>query len=205
MKHRVGFTLVEVLVVVVIAVSVTAFAVPLYKKTQERNRFLAAQGMLLDISSAFHSLRADLISTGRTDAIVTAPSSPVQLTTTHQLTTNNTYKKVKGAESLSDTTNVTVSGVPYALFARDYMQPIPYDSGNTYKGYQYYLCPATLHAAKNHCCHLSTIACMRKSSSCAATGTADFQGAYVNEGGLVVPVDKSSTDAEKKSTCAISY
>ena len=39
-----GFTLLEVLIVVVIAVSVAVFAVPAYKKTQDKNRYLAAQG-----------------------------------------------------------------------------------------------------------------------------------------------------------------
>ena len=204
MKHRVGFTLVEVLVVVVIAVSVTAFAVPLYKKTQERNRFLAAQGILMDLSTALQSLRADFISVDRTDG-ATAPAAPAPLTSDHQTSSKSDYQKAQNATSLADDSNVTVARVPYALFARDYMQPIPYDSGSSYKGYQYYICPATLHTQTNHCCHLSTVACMKKKSGCAATTSADFQGAYVNEGGLVVPVDKSSTDEEKKSTCAISY
>ncbi len=51
-----GFTLIEVMIVVVIAVSVAAFAVPAYKKSQEQNRFLAAEGKLLEISSGLHNV-----------------------------------------------------------------------------------------------------------------------------------------------------
>lgn len=51
-----GFTLIEVMIVVVIAVSVAAFAVPAYKKSQEQNRFLAAEGKLLEISSGLQNV-----------------------------------------------------------------------------------------------------------------------------------------------------
>lgn len=54
-----GFTLVEVLVVVVVAVVVTAFAVPAYKKAQARNKKMAASRVLLELSNAFRSLQAD--------------------------------------------------------------------------------------------------------------------------------------------------
>lgn len=51
-RFRGGFTLMEMLVVVVVAVAVTAFAVPMYKKAQERNDFLVAQGILVDVYNA---------------------------------------------------------------------------------------------------------------------------------------------------------
>lgn len=51
-----GFTLIEVMIVVVIAVSVAAFAVPAYKKSQDQNRFLAAEGRLLEIASGLHNV-----------------------------------------------------------------------------------------------------------------------------------------------------
>lgn len=47
-----GFTLLEVLIVVLIAVMVTMFAVPAYRKAQERNRYLAAVGLLMEMASA---------------------------------------------------------------------------------------------------------------------------------------------------------
>lgn len=51
-----GFTLIEVMIVVVIAVSVAAFAVPAYKKSQEQNQYLAAEGKLLELSSGLHNV-----------------------------------------------------------------------------------------------------------------------------------------------------
>lgn len=51
-----GFTLIEIMVVVVIAVTVAAFAVPAYKKSQQRNQFLAAEGKLLEISSGLRNV-----------------------------------------------------------------------------------------------------------------------------------------------------
>ena len=59
-KSNKGFTLLEVLIVVVIAVSVAAFGVPAYKKSQERNRYLAAQGVLMDLGNAVRTFRQDL-------------------------------------------------------------------------------------------------------------------------------------------------
>ena len=60
MRTQKGFTLLEVLIVVVIAVSVAAFAVPAYKKSQDRNRYMAAQGALIDLGNGVRALRADL-------------------------------------------------------------------------------------------------------------------------------------------------
>lgn len=57
-KH--GFTLVEILFVVLIAAGVLAFAVPAYKRTQERSTYNAALGALLDFSNAVNSLKKDI-------------------------------------------------------------------------------------------------------------------------------------------------
>lgn len=47
-----GFTLLEVLIVVVVAVVVTMFAVPSYKKSQDRGRYMAASGVLVELGNA---------------------------------------------------------------------------------------------------------------------------------------------------------
>ncbi len=57
-KH--GFTLVEVLFVVMIAAGIMAFALPAYKRVQERAKYNAALGTLLDINNAVNSLKQDL-------------------------------------------------------------------------------------------------------------------------------------------------
>jgi len=51
LKKR-GFTLLEVMVVVLIAVLVTMASVPVYKRNQERNRYLAATGVLMELGTA---------------------------------------------------------------------------------------------------------------------------------------------------------
>lgn len=65
-KH--GFTLIEIMIVVVIAVSVAAFAVPAYKKSLQRNQFLAAEGKLIEIASGLRNVmqmfRADSCPSG---------------------------------------------------------------------------------------------------------------------------------------------
>ncbi len=52
-----GFTLIEIMIVVVIAVSVAAFAVPAYQKSQDQNRYLAAEGMLIEVASGLHNVQ----------------------------------------------------------------------------------------------------------------------------------------------------
>lgn len=56
---RQGFTLLEVLVVVMIAAVVTMFAVPAYKKAQDKNRFMAASGVLVDLANGAKMFHAD--------------------------------------------------------------------------------------------------------------------------------------------------
>ena len=55
-----GFTLVEMLFVVLIAAGVLVFAVPAYKRVQEKANYDAALGTLLDVSNAVNSLERDL-------------------------------------------------------------------------------------------------------------------------------------------------
>lgn len=52
-----GFTLIEIMIVVVIAVSVAAFAVPAYKKSMDRNKFMAAEGKLIELSTALRNVQ----------------------------------------------------------------------------------------------------------------------------------------------------
>ncbi len=189
MKKRAGFTLLEILVVVVIAISVTAFAVPAYKKTQERNNFLAARGVLMDLGAAMQAMRSDLLSAGKD--LSQAPSAVSAIKTTYQNSTKTAYKNIANYSSL-DSLTLSDDNVRYTLFAREYMQPIPLNSSHAYKGYYFYLCP--IGGGNSKCCRSSknTIACMRKASSCSS---ADYPGAYIdNETNLVVDVAKGGSD-----------
>ena len=60
MCRRKGFTLVEMLFVVLIAAAILVFSVPAYKRVQEKADYNAALGILLDVSNAVDSLERDL-------------------------------------------------------------------------------------------------------------------------------------------------
>jgi len=75
MCKKQGFTLVEMLFVVLIAAGVIAFAVPAYKKARERSDYNAALGTLLDMNNAVNSLKRDLeMSTGKSLSFPTTVS-----------------------------------------------------------------------------------------------------------------------------------
>ncbi len=73
---RKGFTLLEVLVVVMIAAVVTMFAVPAYKKAQDKNKFMAATGVLIDLANGAKMFHADYPAiTGNISLTTTSSSS----------------------------------------------------------------------------------------------------------------------------------
>ena len=59
-----GFTLLEILIVVIILASVLAFAFPAYKRTQDRNLYTAATGVLIDLGNAVQNFQTDLATFG---------------------------------------------------------------------------------------------------------------------------------------------
>ncbi len=171
MKKKKGFTLLEVLIVVVIAVSVAAFAFPAYKKTQDRNRFSAAQGVLIDLGNGVRMLRADIS--------FNYPTSATSVPTSWQ------------SSSLDQDTALTTSNAGIALFARKYMSPMPFDSGNSYKGYYYYICPENT-ASSTACCqsNSSVVACMYDSSYASRPTKGQYYGAAFYEDGSIKRLTK---------------
>lgn len=160
-KSNKGFTLLEVLIVVVIAVSVAAFGVPAYKKSQERNRYLAAQGVLMDLGNAVRTFRQDLkidCISNKVD-VKTFPDSTaaVQLRSNWQTTTQE-------GDLSSLTTNADMGA---AMFTRKYLAPIQFPTGtHVYKGYSFYICPQTT-SSSSYCCggDSTVVACTRNTSS----------------------------------------
>ena len=69
MCKKFGFTLVEMLFVVVIAAGILVFAVPAYKRVQEKANYNAALGVLLDVNNAVNSLKRDLKEVASTTSI----------------------------------------------------------------------------------------------------------------------------------------
>lgn len=174
MRRKNGFTLLEVLIVVVIAVSVAAFAVPAYKKTQEKNKYLAAQGVLLDLGTAVRALRADLRAEGGSTKF---PSSAVTMSVDDQTSA--------GSSLSTELHDQNVDTLRKSLFSRRYMQPIAYDSGSTYKGFSFVLCPDGA-ASSNLCCgnNSDVVACMQNPSlgSSSSTGGQYEKAKFMEDG-----------------------
>lgn len=212
MKHRNGFTLLEILVVVVITISITAFAVPAYKKAQERNKFLAAKGVLQDVGQATVALRADLRSVGA--IIEDIPS--VYFASWFQNTGRSEYTTARDRELSWFVEEKDSSGeyriyststlwFLYILFAKGYLQPIAFDnlsnntSSRSYKGYYLYICQAS-GVGDSGCCKANPsenkIACIRKTGTKAECRTSEYSGAYVAEDGSVVPFGKNTLLAQ---------
>lgn len=182
MRRKNGFTLLEVLIVVVIAVSVAAFAVPAYKKTQEKNKYLAAQGVLLDLGTAVRALRADLRAEGGTTKF------PSSATTTMQ----DTDQTSVGTSLTQELKNQNVDTLRKSLFSRRYMQPIAYDSGSTYKGFSFVLCPDGTDSSELCCSSDSdVVACMYNNALGASSSTAgQYWGAAFKEDGSLKRLTK---------------
>ncbi len=60
MLHRKGFTLVEILFVLIIIATIVAFAVPSYNRTKQRARYEAAVGILVTVGNAVQAINRDL-------------------------------------------------------------------------------------------------------------------------------------------------
>ena len=171
MYKQKGFTLLEVLIVVVIAVSVAAFGVPAYKKTQDRNRFLAAQGVLMDIGNGVKMLQADV---------------SFDFPTSGQIFQSSWQNSYLNPDVAIGSWNATT-----ALFARKYMSAIPFDSGNSYKGYYFSLCPENK-ASNSNCCanNEEVVACMFDPNYSTRASKGQYYGALYLKDGTIQRVTK---------------
>ncbi len=158
-KSNKGFTLLEVLIVVVIAVSVAAFGVPAYKKSQERNRYLAAQGVLMDLGNAVRTFRQDL-----RISCMSSGSAGKNFPTSAVLLRSNLQNTTQEGDFCSLTSNASMVS---AMFTRKYLAPIQFATGtDVYKGYSFYICPQNS-SSSSYCCggDSSVVACTRNTSS----------------------------------------
>lgn len=182
MRTKKGFTLLEVLVVVVIAITVMAFAVPAYKKSQERNRFFAAQGVLIDLGTAVRGLRTALVEAQEN---FTYPSDVTQVLSNWQTNPAGITEET----SLSD---ITDTNFPSALFVYKYLSSIPFDNlaDSSYKGYTFYLCPQE-EVSDGACCSSNTpvVACMMLP---AETESTEYYRAIYKEDGTIVRFSKEN-------------
>lgn len=169
-----GFTLTEVLIVVVIAITVTAFAVPAYKRTQDKANYTAALGWLMQIGSAVQALRMDMqmeglsysFPVGETSVMVSSSWNNADSSVTNALTLGavgqNNYK------------------LGIALVKRGYLQSI---IGDSFRHYAFYVCP-TGTAVSTGCCSSESdaVACMYDNGYSNRATKAYWKAIYFNDG-----------------------
>lgn len=113
-----GFTLLEVMIVVLIAVIVTVFSVPAYKKTQEKNRYRAASGVLMDLDNAMRMFKEDY------------PDYEFNFSGDVGLITAN------GTNTTDTPPTTSANNLAAWLQSHSYLNQIPFTNG-TYMGYQF--------------------------------------------------------------------
>ncbi|MBR4355634.1 MAG: type II secretion system protein [Elusimicrobiaceae bacterium] len=137
MKQRKrGFTLLEILVVIVIAMSALLIGVPMYKRSQDVAHYNTAYGILTELYTAVEALKRDL---AEEDPDRTWPLHVSGLSQwpfyvrleKWQNTSSRDYIKARDAATLKELNTDDLLG--YALFARGYMQPVHY-TGTTSMG-----------------------------------------------------------------------
>ncbi len=75
MFSKKGFTLTEMLFVVVIAAGILALALPSYRKAKDRSQYQAATGMLMDLGNAVEAITNDLAMQGVNVSVTTGDST----------------------------------------------------------------------------------------------------------------------------------
>lgn len=201
MNRRKGFTLLEVLVVTVIAASVLLFAVPAYKRSQDKSLYTAALGVLMELRGGVLAMRQDLRLAREATGQATIPfpadvsllMQPVYYDQ-NQSGYGNTVGKGMESQEVAD-------NLPYAFFSHGYMQPIPFDDtvNNEYKRYKFYICSG---AATQHCCSsANVVACMEDPDSCTTRVTEGlYYGARIDARGAITQVsDACSSQQEGNS------
>lgn len=150
-----GFTLLEVLIVVLIAVMVTMFAVPGYRKAQERNRYLAATGVLMELASAAQILNEEF-----PDTVYSA-----------SVTGNASWSTCPEKPSSSN--------VLAYLQCHKYLGDIPFNGG-AFKGYTFALNSKGNASCGSSCNFSGAVACMKGSNL-----ISEYTCAWVDRNGIL--------------------
>ena len=169
-----GFTLTEVLIVVVIAITVTAFAVPAYKRTQDKANYTAALGWLMQIGSAVQALRMDMQMEGLNYSFPTSSSTVIVDTAW-----NTTDSTVQSALTLGAVGKDNAK-LGKALVQRNYMAQVP---AYTFHHYNFIVCP-TGTASNSYCCsnESEAVVCMMDTSYSTRSTKAYWKAVYFNDG-----------------------
>lgn len=181
MFARKGFTLVEILFVLIIMAGIVAYAVPSYKRAKERSRYEAALGILTNVGNAVSAFKKDLaVQYNYTDPFPASNNSyfeiPAQPDASLQLGCIQTP-----AEHISSYgSNATNKNKYFAryLFGLKYLEPFEPTAAS---GYKFYAINGNPNICSNNC--KGVMACMCLSNTSGATG--EFYGAKMYADGRI--------------------
>jgi len=172
MWRKQGFTLVEILFVVIIAAGILAYAIPSYKRTKERAKYEAATGVLADLGATALVLKQEGM--GSVQAEVYIPNAQ-QCNAFQQNLGNDTLQQW----SLKSRGHGQTSWFFEIMFCADYMQPYP-DTG-----YDYYLVNNNGNSFCEAKCRSNSgqmVACMCQSSSSAGESGCFYGAIFYQDG-----------------------
>ena len=185
MLRRKGFTLVEILFVLVIVAGIVAYAIPAYKRSQERSRYEAAVGTLVSVGNAIESLRKDLsLKENYTFTFPTGAGSfqmPVNGTVQLGCIDTPSYFISHGGSNTNKRFAAT-------LFALNYLEPLASDDGYNFYGINEdagkpTACGGNCPKPAGSTVIAPVIACMCQSSTTGKSGC--FYGARMYATGLI--------------------
>ena len=174
-----GFTLVEILFVLIIAAGIMAYAVPSYKRAKERSRYEAATGILLDVGSAAAQIKRSGEGCTGGSPYLQVPVNYTASATFTQAMSGKTWRDYK-VTTPAATSN---AGCKDSLFGLGYLQKIP---ANT--GYEYYIVNKPkdwLTICSGKCTKLGTVACMCQTDAEEEKGSGCFYGALLLKDGSI--------------------
>lgn len=198
-----GFTLVEILFVLIIAAGILMYAVPSYRRTKERSQYEAAVGTLISVGNAIQSLEQYLQSEGYTFSLPTDGSSNAHYvipTAQPDLLQMGCVVSPKDAIEDASGTNAQNRNFVHFLFAMKYLDTVPEAAES---GYMFYAINNTTGHTANVCqnnCQdgedRKVIACMCQSSANLNKSTGCFYGAKMYRNGRIEKFTSGNSRAQ---------
>ena len=190
MCGKCGFTLVEILFVVIIAAGVVAFSVPAYKRAVERSTYSKATGTLLDIGNAIQALKRDLVLQNSMSGSGFPLEGQYQITN-FALLPNPGAKTIP--EQLADTGSMADFDSKFAKALFQYLYLEPFSTAHGYTVYAINGNSSTV--CSSRCRKPSTssseiVACLCKEGT---TNVCYFVAVFL-EDGTVIRITKKNTD-----------
>ena len=199
MFSKKGFTLVEILFVLIIMAGIVAYAVPAYRRSKERSNYEAALGILIDKANGIQSLQKDLSSAGWAHRFPRQGGSQLLHTGNGvglALANRNGESPAQWMVDNSPSAAASDTSFEQNLFDFGYVNSTP--SG---VGYSFYAVNETSGVAATHCADGGTSLCRRSPGKtvvacmCLDTlnrNTGCYYGAKINTDGTIERFSASS-------------